>query len=88
MGFHWQDTGSGEIGLTALPDDPFYDALQQGLIDNVPDIVGLAGRAFLIDNASGQWKRRSVKVVEQRNVSSQRDLTLLPQNVWRQSVES
>ena len=86
--FSWQDTTSGRIGLTSLMDDPYYDALQQGLIDNVPDIVGLAGRAFLIDNASGRWKRESVKVVEQRNTSSQRDLTLLPQNVWRASVES
>jgi len=84
----WDDTRSGRIGLTTLTDEPFYDALQQGLIDNVPDIVGLAGRAFLIDNASGKWMRRHVKVVEQRNTTSQRDLTLLPQNVWRQAVES
>ena len=84
----WDDTGSGRIGLTTLTDEPFYDALQQGLIDNVPDIVGLAGRAFLIDNASGKWMRRHVKVVEQRNTTSQRDLTLLPQNVWRQAAES
>lgn len=88
MTYHWQQTQQQTIGLTSMMDDPFYDALQQALIDNDPNVIGLAGRAFMIDNASGQWKRRHVKVVEQRNVSSQRDLTLLPQNVWRHSIES
>ena len=50
--------------------------------------MGISGRAFLIDNTNGRWNRKSVKVVEQRNVSSQRDLILLPQGVWRQTVSS
>ena len=84
----WDDSEAGTIGLTATTSRPYYDALQQGLIDDVPDIVGISGRAFLLDNMSGRWKRQSVKVVEQRNVSSQRDLTLLPQGVWRHTVSS
>ena len=33
------------------------------------NVVGISGRAFLIDNTNGRWNRKSVKVVEQRNVS-------------------
>ena len=50
--------------------------------------MGIGGRAFLIDTSNNEWTRTSVKVVEQRNVSSTRDLTLLPQGVWRQTVSS
>ena len=50
------------------------------------NVVGISGRAFLLDNTNGRWNRKSVKVVEQRNVSSQRDLILLPQGVAADGV--
>ena len=84
----WDGGSSGTVGITATVSEPYYDALQQGLIDNLPDVVGIGGRAFLVDTSQGRWTRNSVKVVEQRNVSSTRDLTLLPQGVWRQTVSS
>jgi len=84
----WDGGATGTVGITATVSEPYYDALQQGLIDNLPDVVGVGGRAFLVDTSSGQWTRSSVKVVEQRNVSSTRDLTLLPQGVWRHTVSS
>jgi hypothetical protein len=85
---NWDDTATGTIGITAGMEWPYYDALSSGLINDDPNVVGISGRAFLIDNTNGRWNRKSVKVVEQRNVSSQRDLILLPQGVWRQTVSS
>jgi len=84
----WDGGQTGTVGITATVSEPYYDALQQGLIDNLPDVVGIGGRAFLVDTSQGRWTRSSVKVVEQRNVSSTRDLTLLPSGVWRQTVSS
>ena len=84
----WDGGATGTVGITATVSEPYYDALQQGLIDNLPDVVGIGGRAFLIDTSNSEWTRTSVKVVEQRNVTSTRDLTLLPQGVWRQTVSS
>ena len=84
----WDGGETGTVGITATVSEPYYDALQQGLIDNLPDVVGIGGRAFLVDTSQGRWTRNSVKVVEQRNVSSTRDLTLLPSGVWRQTVSS
>ena len=53
-----------------------------------PSVVGIAGVPYLLDTASGQYRRESFDVVQQRNNSSQRDLLLLPQDVWRQQSES
>lgn len=52
------------------------------------DAIALDGRLYLIDNKSGKYRRSGVNVVEQRNTSSNRDLLLLPQGVWRQMFES
>ena len=76
------------IAVTPTVSEPFYDALQSALADGNPNVVGIAGRAFLIDNESGQWLRTHINVVEQRNVGTNRDLLLLPQGVWRQTVSS
>lgn len=51
-------------------------------------VVGIAGRAYLMDTKSGQYGRQGVDVVKQRNTSDSRDLLLLPQDVWRQQVQS
>jgi hypothetical protein len=53
-----------------------------------PSVVGVAGRAYLLDNQEGDYKRGAVQVVEQRNTTSNRDLLLLPQGIWRYMFES
>lgn len=53
-----------------------------------PSVIGLNGRPYLIDNESGQYQRRAVDVVQQRNTSDNRDLLLLPQDIWRQMQQS
>lgn len=53
-----------------------------------PSVVGVDGRPYLIDTTGGRYNRRSVAVVQQRNTSDQRDILLLPQDIWRQSFES
>lgn len=51
--------------------------------------VALDGRVYLIDTAEGsEWNRTGVDVVQQRNTGDNRDLLLLPQDVWRQSQHS
>ena len=51
-------------------------------------VVGVAGRPYLLDTTGGRYNRRGVTVVQQRNTSDQRDILLLPQDIWRQSSES
>ena len=51
----WDGGQTGTVGITATVSEPYYDALQQGLIDNLPDVVGIAGRAFLVDTSQGRW---------------------------------
>ena len=53
-----------------------------------PSVVGVNGRPYLIDTTNNRYNRRSVAVVQQRNTSDQRDILLLPQDIWRQSFES
>ena len=53
-----------------------------------PSVVGIAGVPYLLDTESGKYNRQAFDVVQQRNTSSNRDLLLLPQDVWRQQAES
>lgn len=53
-----------------------------------PSVVGIAGVPYLMDTESGKYSRQAFDVVQQRNTSSNRDLLLLPQDVWRQQAES
>lgn len=53
-----------------------------------PSVVGIAGVPYLMDNSSNDYKRESFSVVQQRNTNDSRDLLLLPQDVWRQQVQS
>lgn len=53
-----------------------------------PAIVGIAGRPYLLDTTTNEYVRQSVEVLQQRNTSNVRDLLLLPQGIWRQSVQS
>lgn len=55
-----------------------------------PSVVGIAGVPYLMDtsNTTAAYKREAFDVVQQRNTGNQRDVLLLPQDVWRQQVES
>lgn len=51
-----------------------------------PSVIGVNGVPYLLDTTQNKYNRRSIPVVEQRNTGDQRDLLLLPQNIWRQTV--
>lgn len=53
-----------------------------------PSVVGLNGKAYLIDTEGGAYRRQGVDVVQQRNTSDARDVLLLPQDIWRQMQQS
>lgn len=53
-----------------------------------PSVIGIAGVPYLIDTESGRYARQSFDVVQQRNTNDARDLLLLPQDVWRQQIQS
>ena len=77
--------------ITQEFDEPFYGEGQVGpspLSNFSPSVVGIAGVPYLLDTVSGVYRRESFDVVQQRNTASQRDLLLLPQDVWRQQSES
>jgi hypothetical protein len=76
--------------ITDTFSEPFFgSAGSPGLSSQFgANVVGVAGRPYLIDSTNGRYNRRSLAVVQQRNTSDQRDILLLPQDIWRQSVES
>ena len=77
--------------ITREFDEPFIGDGEQGIspLSNFsPSVVGIGGVPYLIDTASGNYRRESFDVVQQRNNASQRDVLLLPQDVWRQQSES
>lgn len=77
--------------ITREFDEPFYGLGNGGtsaLSNFSPSVVGIAGVPYLLDLASGNYRRESFDVVQQRNNASQRDVLLLPQDVWRQQSES
>jgi len=53
-----------------------------------PSAVGIAGVPYLLDTASDLYRRVGFDVVQQRNTTDQRDVLLLPQDVWRQQAQS
>lgn len=53
-----------------------------------PSVVGIAGVPYLLDTASGAYRRESFDVVQQRNTTDARDVLLLPQDVWRWQEQS
>lgn len=63
-----------------------------GVIPIPPDNVAIDTRKYVIDtdgdDASGEYRREGVEVLQQRNTTSNRDVLLLPQNVWRHQDES
>lgn len=53
-----------------------------------PSVIGINGTPYLMDNASGEFRRESFEVVQQRNTTDNRDVLLLPQDVWRWQEQS
>ena len=49
-------------------------------------MVAINGHIYPIDTASKAYSQRSIDVLQQRNTADNRDLLLLPQNIWRQQV--
>ena len=77
--------------ITREFDEPFFGLGDGGttpLTNFSQSVVGIAGVPYLLDTESGQYRRESFDVVQQRNNASQRDVLLLPQDVWRQQSES
>lgn len=75
--------------ITDTFSEPYFGGGDSGVTQSLPaHVVGLNGRPYLVDTTGGKYNRRSVAVVQQRNTSDARDILLLPQDIWRQSVES
>ena len=76
--------------ITREFDEPFYGGeggAPAPSVGNIgADLVAINGRIYPIDTGSNRYSQRSVDVLQQRNTADNRDLLLLPQNVWRQQV--
>lgn len=73
--------------ITREFDEPFYGNGVEGIsaIGNLGGSqVAINGRIYPIDTGSNRYTQRSIDVLQQRNTADNRDLLLLPQNVWRQ----
>ena len=74
--------------ITDLFNNPYFGGSESSNAALPAYAVGLNGRIYLVDTTGGRYNRRAVNVVQQRNTSDQRDILLLPQEIWRQSVSS
>ena len=75
--------------ITDTFSEPYFGGADGVSTQSLPaNVVGVAGRGYLVDTTGGRYNRRGVAVVQQRNTSDQRDILLLPQDIWRQSFES
>lgn len=75
--------------LTVDFDEPYYGGGSVSAATSVPPwMVAVDGRRYLLDTKSGQYGREGIDVLQQRNTNNQRDTLLLPQDVWRQQMES
>jgi len=76
--------------ITQSFDEPYFGG---GLTSNTAaniggSLVAINGKIYPIDTASNRYAQRSIDVLQQRNTTDQRDLLLLPQNVWRQQTSA
>jgi len=77
------------VQITSLFDEPFSTATAAAPSSISPSVVGINGVPFLLDTRDdANYQRESFDVVQQRNTSDARDVLLLPQDVWRQQVQS
>jgi hypothetical protein len=73
--------------ITQPFDEPYFGGGDSGTsaISNIGGSqVAINGKIYPIDTASNRYAQRSLDVLQQRNTADNRDLLLLPQNVWRQ----
>lgn len=76
------------LEITTDFDEPYFGAGQSLPGSFSPSVVGIAGIPYLMDTSENKYNRQGVDVVQQRNTNDQRDLLLLPQDVWRQQTQS
>jgi hypothetical protein len=74
--------------ITREFDEPFSNSTASLSSSFGASVVGLNGVPYLLDTVGGNYRRQAVDVVQQRNTSDNRDLLLLPQDVWRQMQQS
>ena len=74
--------------ITTTFDEPYSTSTSSLPSTFSPSVVGIAGVPYLLDTVSGSYKREAFDVVQQRNTNDQRDVLLLPQDVWRQQAQS
>ena len=74
--------------ITQPFDEPFFGGGGDGGVSALANLggsqVAINGRIYPIDTASNAYTQRSIDVLQQRNTTDNRDLLLLPQNIWRQ----
>jgi hypothetical protein len=74
--------------LTVDFNEPYSGGVFAGVVPLPPDRVGIDTRTYVLDTEGDTYRREGVEVLQQRNTTSNRDLLLLPQNVWRHQDES
>ena len=75
--------------ITQPFDEPFYGGGDSGTssVENIGgSMVAVNGKVYPIDTASNRYSQRAIDVLQQRNTTDNRDVLLLPQNIWRQQV--
>lgn len=74
--------------ITQPFDEPFFGGGGDGGVSALANLggslVAINGRIYPIDTASNAYSQKSIDVLQQRNTTDNRDLLLLPQNIWRQ----
>ena len=73
--------------ITQPFDEPFFggDGESNSALANLGgSMVAINGRIYPVDTAANAYSQRSIDVLQQRNTADNRDLLLLPQNIWRQ----
>ena len=74
--------------ITDTFSEPFSEITQALPSSYSAAVIGIDGQAYLIDTESGKYRQTAIEVLQQRNTGDNRDLLLLPQNVWRQTQSS
>lgn len=75
--------------LTIDFNETFIGGSSGSPVGRIPaDRVALDGRVYLLDTESKEYRREGIEVLQQRNTSNNRDTLLLPQEIWRQQMES
>lgn len=74
--------------ITDTFSEPYSEITQALPSSYSASVIGIDGKAYLIDTESGKYRQTATEVLQQRNTGDNRDLLLLPQNIWRQTQSS